>query len=608
MAEFHVAMGLIYRSKSIRLTYVSIISNKPIAELNGNEIPDALPAELIPPSARDLDSSVNFLKDVLKNETRSRSPSNIDSPVSYGKVRSFNSNDAPQPGRDATIYKHQDAEPPGGFYQSKFRSVDRDRVRARGDNSPTADLDDVKNMLKDTAKLLDNASDRNDQDAALDEELEDLKFRIKRLQDDLAYVSRGSRTTAKDQERRHIERELTEIMHVKVPDVERKIKDREARRDREKRQWARDRDRTNERSGRYQDRDYDRDRDRYADTRYDDRDRDYRPYSRGPEDRDDRGYRRGSPGGDRGYEAARPSSPLAIREPPPAPPSAPPVNNISNPPPAPKPPSSPAPNMKSMTAQERQAYARAEAQRRIEARKAALGIVAAPSPGLDTSVEDRLQQEKKEAEEKSLAAEKEAEERDRLRKERLDRERGVKAEPETPTSGPSAPATPATPTSAKKAPPVVKARAPAPPPPRRGPAPNPPPATVTKAPPAPVAAPTPAADSDSDSEDEAIRMRQEELRKKKEARAERLRQLEREEEGPDWRKKGRKRRYRQERTSQYRLLLCLRPLRLPFRVLTVLLHLRFKASTVHLPLRLLLPQPRHQHHQLLKRALIPSVD
>ena len=62
-----------------------------------------------------------------------------------------------------------------------------------------------------------------------------------------------------------------------------------------------------------------------------------------------------------------------------------------------------------MTPEERQAFARAEAQRRIEARKAALGLVATPSPApIDTTVEDRLQQEKKEAEEKARAAEKEA--------------------------------------------------------------------------------------------------------------------------------------------------------------------------------------------------------
>ncbi|KAI6095034.1 hypothetical protein EDD16DRAFT_783802 [Pisolithus croceorrhizus] len=48
LAEFHVAMGLIYR------------------KLNGSEIPDELPPELVPPSSRDLDTSVNFLKDILK--------------------------------------------------------------------------------------------------------------------------------------------------------------------------------------------------------------------------------------------------------------------------------------------------------------------------------------------------------------------------------------------------------------------------------------------------------------------------------------------------------------------------------------------------------------
>ncbi|EEB88376.1 hypothetical protein MPER_13821, partial [Moniliophthora perniciosa FA553] len=80
-----------------------------------------------------------------------------------------------------------------------------------------------------------------------------------------------------------------------------------------------------------------------------------------------------------------------------------------------------------MTPAERQAFARAEAQRRIEARKAAVGLVATPSATpVDTSVEDRLEQEKKEAEEKAKAAEKEAAEREAARRERLRRERAAK--------------------------------------------------------------------------------------------------------------------------------------------------------------------------------------
>ena len=76
----------------------------------------------------------------------------------------------------------------------------------------------------------------------------------------------------------------------------------------------------------------------------------------------------------------------------------------------------------------------------MQERMAALGVAPAgsASPKLDTSVEDRLALEKKEAEEKARAAEKEAEERERIRKERLESEKALKG---TPSPAPPAPST-----------------------------------------------------------------------------------------------------------------------------------------------------------------------
>ncbi|KAJ2984665.1 hypothetical protein NUW54_g10427 [Trametes sanguinea] len=54
---------------------------------------------------------------------------------------------------------------------------------------------------------------------------------------------------------------------------------------------------------------------------------------------------------------------------------------------------------------------------------AAAGRSAPRHRQIDTSVEDRLAQEKKEAEEKAKAAEREAEERERIRRERLEGEK-----------------------------------------------------------------------------------------------------------------------------------------------------------------------------------------
>ncbi|KAL4254402.1 Actin cytoskeleton-regulatory complex protein PAN1 [Abortiporus biennis] len=544
LAEFHVAMGLIYR------------------RLNGNEIPDELPAELVPPSHRDLDNSVNFLKDILKNDTRARSPSSFDSstPVSRLKERSFNSSSAPGAGgrQDATVYKYNDTEsPPGGFYQPRSRHVDRAAIRTHSENaSPSADLDDMKRQLENTAKMLDRtaaeSAARTAEDDALEREMSDLKYRIKRIQEDLDYISRGPRSTAKDEERRRLERNLLSLMHEELPQLERKIQDREERKKREQREWDRERDRRNDKFGRFDERDREG---RYSSSRYDDdHDRDrYRSYDRDERDRDydrdrdrdrDRDYERDRPysrNRDRDYD--RPRSPPAAREPPPPPPPA-PSSSVSRPPPpspaTPAPSTTPNPT-KNMTPEERRAWLQAEAQRRVQARMAALGVTpvgSSPSPKVDSTVEDRLAKEKQEAEEKARAAEKEAEERERIRRERLESEKALKesASPTTPSAPAPPPAAPPAPAPTPKvAPPAPKPRAPAPPPPRKAPAPKPAIAARSPAPPAPtlptpVAAPAPPPQPVIDPQEEELKAREAALRKAREERLERLRQMEREEE------------------------------------------------------------------------------
>lgn len=515
--------------------------------LNGMPIPEQLPPELVPPSAQDLGNSVDMLKDLLKNETYSRSPSATEAPVSRLKNRSFNSTSPSlESGRDATIYKHDDSEPPGGFYQPRSRHVNRDDVRSRNDQGASADLTEMKRKLANAAGMLDRAAEaeaaKTVEDEELEKEMDDLKYRVERVSDDLQYVSRGPRSIAKDEEKRRLERELLNLMHERIPELERRIKARDEKREREKRQWTRDRDRANDRFGRYTPKE-----DSYTSRRYDDRDR---PYSRGAYDRDDRDEKYGRDYDRQNYDRTpsrhdRSRSREREREPPrpnrstPAPA---PAVSTREPPPAvtpPKPSPSPTP-AKNMTPEERQAYAKAEARRRIEARKAALGIVAPATTSLDTSVEERLQQEKKEAEEKALAAEKQAEDRERLRRERLESEKASREakSPTTPSPAPIASPTPPTPSSAPapKAPPLPKSKAPAPPPPRRNPTagnarPNAPAPPTPAAPIKPPAAeqPTPTKPK-VDPEDEAIRMREEALRKQREARAERLRQLEKEEE------------------------------------------------------------------------------
>ncbi|KAI6142281.1 hypothetical protein EDD17DRAFT_253805 [Pisolithus thermaeus] len=559
LAEFHVAMGLIYR------------------KLNGSEIPDELPPELVPPSSRDLDTSVNFLKDILKNDTRAKSPSALDTPVSRLKERSFTSPSTTltqQGGRqDATVYRHEDVPPPGGFYQSSVRHIDRNAVRSQSDdaNPATSDIASLKRQLLNTQQMLDDKLSSERESDQLDRDLEDLRYRIKRLQEDLEYVSRGPRTTTKDEERRRLERELLRLMHEEVPELERKAEEREARREREKRKWANERDKRNERFGRFAG----EEGGRYSpasESRY--VSENDRPYSRSGSkyERDERDYydRDGeksytSGEGGRQYDRENVGVRSAARSPPAATPSIPSVTRVNSPPAvAPSKSRSPAPQLKNMTPEQRKVFIQAEAKRRLEERMQALGVstptpTAAVSPTLDTSVEDRLEKEKREAEEKAREAERQAEEREQLRRQKLEAERAIKggrspAPTPTPTTTAPAPSpapvptrtaaasrpvsTPTTPAT-KAAPPAPKSRAPAPPPPRKGAAPRTPAAAAAPvpvpvpAPPVQASVPPPAPPAptkpEEDPEDVALKAREEALRKKREEREALLRKLEEEE-------------------------------------------------------------------------------
>ena len=80
-----------------------------------------------------------------------------------------------------------------------------------------------------------------------------------------------------------------------------------------------------------------------------------------------------------------------------------------------------------MTPAEKAAFVKAEAQRRMQERMRALGVSPSPaaasaaSPGgpeVDSSVEERLARERKEAQEKAEKAEREAEERENSKERR----------------------------------------------------------------------------------------------------------------------------------------------------------------------------------------------
>ncbi|KAM5535140.1 hypothetical protein V8D89_011226 [Ganoderma adspersum] len=112
------------------------------------------------------------------------------------RERSFYNNAAGAGGRqDATVSAQR---------RDSGRHVDRAAIRTTSENaSPAADLDDMKRQLKNTAKMLDRVADENAartaEDDALEREMSDVRYRVKGVQEDLEYLSRGPRSVSKDE-------------------------------------------------------------------------------------------------------------------------------------------------------------------------------------------------------------------------------------------------------------------------------------------------------------------------------------------------------------------------------------------------------------------------
>lgn len=460
---------------------------------------------------RDIDTTVNFMRDLLKHESTNRS--NTTSP-SYGG--SF----APAPSKDATAYKHDDSRQTSSTYKPSSRHIDRKAVRYAGEE-PDADIKDIRRQLQNTSDMLNRSQEdsmrKSAEDEEIEQEMDDLKYKVKRIQQDIEYASKGRRSAEKDEERRKLERELLFLMHEKLPELERRQSQREEERRMDERAGVRARDKRNDTHGRYgrddgrdDDRDwlkgsYDRDRERDRD-RNGSRDREYRRDSR------DRSREREYDRYDRDREY-RPRSPPASREAPPPPPA--PSAAVA--PPPPKPTAAPPPSTKNMTPEERTAFIREQAQRRIQERLKALGVDSGPSesPTVDKSVEDRLAQEKKEAEERASQADAEQAQREQARQARLAGTSAPEEKPEAPKG-------------------ILKKAGPPPPTPRANKAAPPPPASKVKSSPAPprvpIAAAAPPAERDEMPEEVEFRKREEAMAKAKEERRRRLAELEAQEE------------------------------------------------------------------------------
>jgi actin cytoskeleton-regulatory complex protein PAN1 len=211
MDEFAVAMHLIYR------------------KLNGYPVPARLPPELVPPSTRNFNSSINTVKGLLSQDAESRKASGAflqpqKTGVSYLKAHSLRGQtSSPTFGRkDATVFRNNDED-------VGYRSSARRRIGASG-RTPSPSLSDASENTNDDMtpeqirkkirekKILMDATDFQDEKAADDDdvfdrrdrrEAEELFRKIRQLQDDIdmhpnSDVVRGD-TGA---ERRSMRREL----------------------------------------------------------------------------------------------------------------------------------------------------------------------------------------------------------------------------------------------------------------------------------------------------------------------------------------------------------------------------------------------------------------
>ncbi len=281
----------------------------------------------------------------------------------------------------------------------------------------------MKRQLENTQKMLDKQGVEDDEDRELEREMDDLRYRIRRVQDDIEYYNRRGGRESGDL-RRKAERELMHLMHERLPQLEKRIEAKDSRQRERKLGESRERDRRNDPYNRYASEDRDRPRDddrgysRSSSTLGDGE------YLRGTFDRDnDRrrddgdSYRRRDD--DRDRDGGRSTSSSAPPPPPPVEPAKPAA--------APPPPSTPAASSgppKNMSAEERAAWIRSEAQRRVQERMRMLGAVAPAGPTpVDNSVEERLKAEQAEAAAKSAQADQEAAAREEARKARLEEHR-----------------------------------------------------------------------------------------------------------------------------------------------------------------------------------------
>lgn len=216
--EFAVAMHLIYR------------------RLNGYPLPNSLPPELVPPSARNFSQSIGTVKSMLSRESEDRKNSGAallpqKTGVSYMKNRSFRgAATANAPGRkDATVFRNNDED--FGYKSSARRRVGNNSPRPESpgsvDSNEDLTLDQLRKKIREKQVLLDAVDFTDEKNAEEDDildrrdrrEAEELYRRVRRIQQDIDdHPDASSVSGNSDAERRALKRQLQNLTD-KIPQL-----------------------------------------------------------------------------------------------------------------------------------------------------------------------------------------------------------------------------------------------------------------------------------------------------------------------------------------------------------------------------------------------------
>jgi hypothetical protein len=221
--EFAVAMHLIYR------------------KLNGYPVPNRLPAELIPPSTRNLNDSIGSVKSLLSRDAEERKRSGAflqpqKTGVSYLKNHSFRTSSPLSSGSgraDGTVFRNNDND-------VGYKSSARHRLGAGGrtpspaqPSSPASDrsdemsLDQIRKLIKEKQVLLDAIDFRDenqaDEDDALDRrdrrDAEELYRRVRHVQEEINRHPNAFSTSGDSEADRRILRRQLQGLNDRLPDL-----------------------------------------------------------------------------------------------------------------------------------------------------------------------------------------------------------------------------------------------------------------------------------------------------------------------------------------------------------------------------------------------------